>query len=119
MSNNERQQAERIFEAYEVKEDSALDRLKKAHAKVQRPATVFAYVFGGIGSLCLGAGMSLIMTSFGAALGSAAMPVGIAIGAVGGLMAAITYPIYKKILAASKKKHAEEILALKNEVLGE
>ncbi|MBQ5893044.1 MAG: hypothetical protein IIW78_02200 [Clostridia bacterium] len=65
----------------------------------------------------MGAGMSLVMTEIGAGIGIAsAMVPGIVIGALGLLMAAVNYPIYKRILGARKKKYRAEILSLSDKI---
>lgn len=104
-----------------MEKDSAqkgLDLLCELDAKVKRPANVFGYVFGSIGAIVMGAGMSLVMTDIGANLGIAnAMPAGIVIGIIGMLMAIINYPIYKAILSSRKEKYAERILALSEKIM--
>lgn len=119
MNEQERKVATKILGAYEDKQETALDRLKKTHAKAQKPALVFGYVFGGISALIMGAGMSLVMTDFIGLGNTVSMVVGIIAGVVGMGMAALTYPIYKRILAKSKKKYAAEMQAYKAELLGE
>ena len=114
MSENQLKMVEKIRDEYVEKKATKLDELKQLHKRAERPAEVFAYVFGSIGSLVMGAGMSLIME--GAAL-SFAMPVGLALGIVGLAMVSVNYFIYKKILAKSKKKYAAQILELTNELL--
>ncbi len=97
-----------------------LDLLCELDAEVKRPANVFGYVFGGIGAIVMGAGMSLVMTNLGAQLGIGnPMPLGIAVGIVGMLMAIINYPIYKAILSSRKEKYAERILALSEKIMKE
>lgn len=44
------------------------------------------------------------------------MILGIVIGVVGMIMMGINYPIYKKILNSSKKKYANDIVILANEI---
>lgn len=106
-----------------MEKDSAqkgLDLLCELDAEVKRPANVFGYVFGSIGAIVMGAGMSLVMTDIGANLGIAnAMPAGIVIGIIGMLMAIINYPIYKAILSLRKEKYAERILALSEKIMKE
>ncbi|MGN0683130.1 MAG: dihydropteridine reductase, partial [Oscillospiraceae bacterium] len=86
----------------------------------KRPANVFGYVFGSIGAIIMGAGMSLVMTDIGAQLGiTNTMPVGIVIGLIGMLIAIINYPIYKAILSSRKEKYAERILALSEKIMKE
>ena len=66
----------------------------------------------------MGAGMSLVMTEIGAALGlTSVMVPGIAIGVVGMGMALTTYPIYKRILGSRKKKYAAQILELSDKIM--
>ena len=99
-------------------EESNLDALRKLDAKAKRPANVFGYVFGSIGAIVMGAGMSLVMTDIGAMLGiSNTMPLGIAIGIVGMVMTIVNYPIYKAILTSGKKKYADRILSLSEKIM--
>lgn len=104
---------EKIRTQYTEKETTELDSLKALDAKVKRPANIFAYIFGGISAIIMGCGMSLVMTDIGeiVGLGEAMIP-GIAIGLVGMAMALLTYPLYKSILGARKKKYAKQILEL-------
>ena len=108
----------KIRTQYTEKQHTELEELKALDAKVKKPANVFAYTYGSIGALVMGAGMSLVMTDIGATIGLAsAMVPGIAIGVVGMGMALTTYPIYKKILNSRKKKYAPEILKLSNKIM--
>ncbi len=109
---------QKIRTQYTEKQHTELDALKALDAKVKRPANVFAYVFGSIGALIMGAGMSLVMTDIGAILGIAnTMPVGIVIGIVGMAMAIANYPLYQGILASRRKKYAAKILELSDKLL--
>lgn len=47
---------------YTEKEHMCLDELKELDTKVKRPANVFAYIFGSISAVIMGAEMSLVMT---------------------------------------------------------
>ena len=111
---------EKIRTKYVEKKDSSLDELRKLDRKVKAPAEVFAYIFGGISALIMGAGMSLVMTDVANMLGLGDMTVpGIAVGVVGMVLAIVNYPIYKCILGSRKKKYADKILALSNKILSE
>ena len=114
MSNNDQEfLVQKIRTQYTEKQHTELDELKALDAKVKRPANVFAYTYGSIGAIVMGAGMSLVMTEIGSVIGLAsAMVPGIAVGIVGMGMALSTYPIYKKVLNTRKKKYASQILAL-------
>ena len=103
--------AQKIRAQYTEKQYTELDALKELDAKVKRPANVFAYTYGSVSAIVMGAGMSLVMTDIGAIIGlTSAMVPGIVIGVLGMGMALTTYPIYKKILNARKKKFAPQIL---------
>jgi len=111
---------QKIRTQYTEREHSQLDELKALDRKVKKPAGVFAYVFGALGAIVMGAGMSLVMTDIGATIGLAsAMVPGIVIGVVGLGMALSTYSLYKGILNSRKKKYAGQILALSEKIMQE
>ena len=119
MTNNSQNfMVEKIRTQYMEKESTELDALRELDAKVKRPANVFAYLFGSISAIIMGSGMSLVMTDIGATLGleSTMMP-GVIIGVIGMLMAILNYPIYKKILGSRRKKYADQVIALSNQIL--
>lgn len=51
---------QKIRTQYTEKESTELDALKKLDKKAKRPANTFAYIFGGIGAIIMGCGMSLV-----------------------------------------------------------
>ena len=105
--------AQKICTQYTEKQHTELDALKTLDAKVKLPANVFAYVYGSISAMVMGAGMSLVMTDIGEIMGMTnSMVSGIIIGIIGMGMALSTCPIYKKILCKRKKKFAPQILEL-------
>ena len=119
MNKNDQQfMAQKIRTQYMEKQYTELDALRELDAKVKRPANVFAYVFGSISAIIMGAGMSLVMTDIGALIGiTNALVPGIAIGALGLGMALLTYPIYTWILNSRKKKYSPEILKLSDKII--
>ena len=119
MNQNDQQfMAQKIRTQYMEKTPSELDALRELDAKVKRPANVFAYVFGSISAIVMGAGMSLVMTDIGAAIGiTNALVPGISIGLVGLGMALLTHPIYKGILNSRKKKYGAEIFSLSDKIM--
>ena len=119
MNKNDQQfMAEKIRTQYIGKQASELDELRELDAKVKRPANVFAYVFGSISAIIMGAGMSLIMTDIASQLGLGDMMIpGIAIGIVGLILSLINYPIYKGILNSRKKKYGPDILRLSEKIM--
>ena len=119
MNKNDQQfMAQKIRAQYMEKESTELDELRRLDAKVKRPASVFAYIFGSVSAVIMGAGMSLVMTDIGATVGiDNGMPVGITVGIVGLVMALLTYPLYKAILNSRKKKYGAEILSLSEKIM--
>ena len=101
-----------------TQEEDKMTQLRRLDAAVTQKATCISLVIGIIGALILGSGMSLVMTEIGSIIGLAnAMIPGIAVGIVGMGMALSTYPIYKKLLNARKKKYAPEILKLSDKIM--
>ena len=112
--------AQKIRSQYTGKAPTELDELRTLDRKVRRPANVFAYIFGCISALIMGAGMSLVMTDIGAIIGMASPLIpGITVGVVGMIMALINYPIYKGILGSRKKKYGAEILNLSDKIMNQ
>ncbi len=109
----------KIRSEYTERSETELDALRALDKHVRRPAYVFAYSFGSLSALIMGSGMSFVMTDIAEKLGIGDMMIpGIVIGGIGLLMAVLTYPIYKRILASRKKHHREEVLALSEKVMG-
>ena len=111
--------AQKIRAQYMEKQASELDALRELDAKVKRPANVFAYIFGSISAIVMGAGMSLVMTDLADYIGLRSDPMltGIIIGVIGMIMALVNYPIYKGILGSRRKKYGAEILALSDKIM--
>lgn len=111
---------QKIRTQYMEKESTELDALRELDAKVKRPANLFAYVFGSVSAIVMGAGMSLVLTDIGSTVGmDSAMAPGIVIGIVGMLMALINYPVYKCFLGKRKKKYGSEILNLSEKIMNQ
>ena len=100
--------------------EDKMERLRRLDASVTNTAQAVALIFGVIGVLILGFGMSLCMTELGSSLGihgNITMVVGIAIGVVGGVLASLAYPIYTAIVKARRKRLAPEIILLTDELM--
>jgi len=119
MSHNDQEfLVQKIRTQYTEKQHTELDVLKALDAKVKKPANVFAYTYGSVSAIIMGSGMSLVMTEIGSIIGLAnAMVPGIVLGVLGLGMALATYPIYKKILTARKKKYGPEVMALSDKIM--
>ena len=121
-SAKEQSELRKIREKYTqpTEEEDKMTRLRKLDASVTGTAQAVALVFGVIGTLILGFGMSLIMTDLSAILGlyeSMAMAIGIILGVVGGILASLAYPLYNHIIKVKRKKLAPEIIRLTDELM--
>lgn len=72
------------------KQHTELDALKELDAKTKRPANVFAYIYGSLGAIVMGAGMILV---------------------------ALAYPVYNRVLKKQGERIAPAILQLTDELL--
>ena len=100
--------------------EDKMARLRRLDASVTNTAQAVALVFGVIGTLVLGFGMSLCMTEIGKILGlhsDLTMVIGIIVGIVGGVIASLAYPIYNSIVKTKRKKLAPEIIRLTDELM--
>ena len=121
-SAKEQEEIKRIRQKYtkENKEVDKMERLRRLDAGVTQKAQTVSLIFGVVGTLILGVGMSLIMSDLRAILGARtdlAMPLGILIGLLGGVLACLAYPLYHIIIKRERKKIAPEILRLSDELL--
>ena len=116
-SAQQQKEIEAIRKKYIPKEMDKMEELRKLHAVPTKKAQSAALSVGTIGALIMGTGMSLAMTDIGAALGSLAMVIGIAIGIVGMVLVALAYPIYNRVLKKRREKIAPEILRLTDELM--
>lgn len=116
-SAQQQEEVQAIRKKYAPRQEDKMTRLRALDAQVTSRATRSAIIPGVLGALILGCGMSLIMTDFGAGLGSAALPVGIAVGIFGMAILALAYPLYSRTLKKERQKIAPEILKLSDELL--
>lgn len=121
-SAKEQAELKRIREKYMPSDETEdkMERLRRLDASVTNTAQAVALVFGVIGTLILGFGMSLCMTDLGQILGSyrdLAMVIGIIVGVIGGVLASLAYPAYNATVRAKRKKLAPEIIRLTDELM--
>ena len=119
-SAKEQDEIKRIRQKYQSQEEDSMTRLRKLDASTTSKATVIALVFGIVGALIFGMGMSLIMTDLAVLLGMKGMTniiVGIITGVLGVILAALAYPVYSKVLKREREKIAPEILRLTDELM--
>ena len=117
-SAKEQEEIKKIRAKYlEKEEETSLEKVRSIDNAVTNRATVFALIFGIMGALIMGLGMSFIMTELSEALGSLAMPIGIILGIIGAACAAFAYPIYCLLLKKGREKAAPEIIRLTEELM--
>ena len=110
--------AEKIASEYAPKQDRKVVALLKLNRKAKQGAEIFAYTFGIICSLILGACMSFAMGVIGD--GSiTTMAISILVGLVGIFGVSINYFIYKKLLEKGKNKYGSDIIRLAKEITEE
>ena len=123
-SAKEQKEIDKIRNKYikeeESSEENKLERLRRLDAGVEKKSRTVSIIIGVIGALILGTGMSLAMSEFSEILGAydhLAIPVGIGVGVVGLILAALAYPIYNAILKKERARIAPEILKLTDELM--
>lgn len=121
-SAKEQEEIRRIRNKYaeDDKEEDKMERLRRLDAGVVSRAQTVALIFGVLGVLALGFGMSLFMSELGENLGFshlASLIVGVVSGLLGGTLACFAYPIYNFVLRRERKKIAPEIIRLTDELM--
>ena len=121
-SAKEQAELKKIREKYSPKTETEdkMERLRRLDKSVTQKATVVSMIFGIIGTLLLGFGMSLVMTELSEILGAyenLATVIGAIIGLLGGAVAGIAYPIYNFVTRREREKVAPEIIRLADELL--
>ncbi len=122
-SAQEKEEIQKIRQKYvrEAKNnEDGIARLRHLDSHATQKSQTVSLIFGIIGVLILGFGMSLIMSELGALLGlfgTTVMIVGIASGLVGGVLVCLAYPMYQITLKKERAKVAPEILKLTEELM--
>lgn len=122
-SAREQEEIKRIRKKYMTDDmcttEEKMARLRFLDEGVTKKGTVASLVFGIIGTLILGTGMSLIMTDLGSFLESStlALLIGIVMGVIGIVILALAYPLYNIITKKEKERVAPEILKLTEELM--
>jgi len=122
-SAKEQNEIKRIRDKYvtsEVNKEDKMETLRRLDEGVTRKATVTSLVFGIVGALIMGIGMSLAMTDIGGIIGinsAFAMIIGVIIGIVGIVLVSVAYPVYNRIIKKEREKIAPEIIRLSDELM--
>ena len=121
-SAKEQDEIKAIRKKYAAPEEceDKMSQLRRLDGTVTQKATTVSLVFGIIGTLILGIGMSLAMTEVGSILGASqemAMLIGIIVGLAGIVLLSLAYPLYNRILKKERKKIAPQIIKLTDELM--
>ena len=121
-SAKDREEIIRIREKYTEKDESEdkMERLRRLDLGATQRAQAWALVFGVIGALLLGSGMSLFMSELGSMIGLGTVQsllIGIPMGLVGCVLVSLAYPMYNLILKRQREKIAPEIIRLTDELM--
>ena len=119
-SAEEQDEIRKIRKKYEFREEDPISRIRKLDNSVTQKATAISLVFGVVGVLIMGSGMSFIMTDLGSIIGmSGNIPwiLGMLTGVVGLVLVALAYPMYNNVLKKEREKVASEILELTEELM--
>jgi len=108
-TNKDQVKAQNIRRQYMDRKDNKLEQLQRLDSKVKTPGKIVSSVFGVVGALTMGAGMSLIMVW-------EKMTSGLLLGIPGLIIALAAYPVYGIIIANRKKKYADQIIRLSDEI---
>jgi hypothetical protein len=119
-SAEEQDEIRKIRKKYEFREEDPISRIRKLDNSVTQKATAISLVFGIIGVLIMGSGMSFIMTDLGSIIGmNGNIPwvLGMLTGVIGLILVALAYPMYNNVLKKEREKVASEILELTEELM--
>ena len=120
METKEIKMARRISAEYSKPAHTELDELRELDKRVKRPALIFSYIFGSLGAIIMGMGMSLIMTDIGAIIGlGSGLALGVIIGVLGLAIVSVNYPMHKAMLESRKRKYGAKILALSSKIMND
>lgn len=119
-SAKQQEEVENIRKKYTVPQEDKLQQLRLLDAGVTKKATMISIIVGVIGSLLMGAGMSLIMSDLGQNIGmqpEISLLIGMIAGIFGMILIACAYPLYNKTLKEEREKIAPKILQLTDELM--
>ena len=108
----DQKRAENIRRQYIPREENKMEQLQKLDDKVKLPGKIVACILGVVGALVMGAGMSLVMVWEN-------MTSGLALSIPGMVVAILAYPVYQLITNNRKKKYADEIMRLSDDLMGQ
>ena len=121
-SAKEQEEIKAIREKYTAPqpEEDKMAQLRRLDGAVTQKATAISLVFGIVGALVLGTGMSLAMTEIGAVIGldgTLSMLFGILLGLVGIILVSLAYPVYNRVVQKERARIAPEIIRLTDDLM--
>lgn len=116
-SAEQQEEISRIRQKYIPQVPTQMEQLRALDAAASGRAARPAIIVGVIGTLIMGAGMSLVMSDFGSALGTLGTVIGILLGIAGMAVLAAAYPLYTRKLKKEREMAAPEILRLTDELM--
>lgn len=119
-SAKEQEEIRKIRQKYQPQEEDKMVQLRRMDASVTKKASVVSILFGTLGTLVLGTGMSVIMTEFGDILGvseTVRLVFGIILGSAGLVILGLACPLYYHMVKKEREKIAPEILKLTEELM--
>jgi len=111
-SAKQQEEIKQIRSKYMPKEEDKMERLRKLDRSVTMKGTMYSIMVGVIGTLILGAGMSLALL-----WGDTLFVLGIIVGIIGLAVLAVAYPLFQKITKQEREKIAPEIIKLTEELM--
>lgn len=111
-SAKQQEEIKNIRKKYMPVEEDKMTLLKKMDKQVYQKATIIALIFGIIGTLIMGFGISCVMV-----WKDTLFIQGIIIGIVGIAVLSVAYPLYNKTLQKEREKIAPEIIRLTDELM--
>ena len=113
-TEEERKEIDSIRRQYSPQEqtESKMERLRRLDSLVKNTAIIWSLVFGVLGALIFGLGLTMILEW-------SIWLWGVVLMVCGSVPMSIAYPIYKLLLKKYKNRYGEEILRLSEELLNE
>lgn len=116
-SAEQQEEIRRIRQKYTAPEEDKMEELRRLDRGAAQKAQACSIALGVLGALIMGTGMSIAMTDLTGFLGGTAMFIGIPVGVVGMVLAALAYPVYQHILKKERQRIAPAILRLTEELM--
>lgn len=111
-SAKQQEEIKQIRSKYMPKEEDKMERLRKLDRSVTMKGTMYSIMVGVVGTLILGAGMSLALV-----WGDTLLVLGIIVGIIGLAVLSVAYPLFQKITKQEREKIAPEIIRLTEELM--